>query len=131
MCGGSEKNKMTGEKERFQRVARVARKVKAFFGQKYVWLSLTVGFLWMLSIPFIVMLSLGALGDGANQFAWIFQAVFFPLTLSLYLLSDVIAEEIWIAFYGFSFVISMLLCLGAAYIIHKIRIKIMPGSGSK
>lgn len=97
------------------------RRIRDFFSQRYVWLSLTVGFLWILSIPFILTSFQGFLGDRIEQFNWIFQTIYFPLTLSIYLLLDIVPTELWIVFYGFAFVISMPLCLCIAYIIHKVR----------
>ena len=116
MSGKSQNNeKITGEKE------NLVHKVKGFFSQRYVWLSLTVGFLWMFSVPFILTPLLEVLGDNVDQFAWIFQTAFFPFTFSLYLLSDVIPQENWIIFYAFSFVLAMLFCLGIACIVHRVR----------
>ncbi len=118
MFGKAQDNeKMIREKE------NLVDKVKAFFSQRYVWLSLAVGFLWMFSVPFILTPLLEVLGDSADQFAWIFQTAFFPFTFSLYLLSDVIPQENWFVIYVFSFVLSMLFCLGVAFIIHRVRFR--------
>jgi hypothetical protein len=117
------KEKMTGVNENPKGLARLVRKVKAFLSQRFVWLSLTVGFLWMLSVPFILTPLLEVLSDNLNQFAWIFQTAFFPFTFSLYLLSDIVPSETWIVIYASSFVISVLFCLSVAYVIHRVRIR--------
>lgn len=112
------------ESGKLRMLRKVIRKAKGFLSQRYVWLSLTAGFLWMLSAPFIITLFQGFLGDFLKTFTWIFQAAFFPLTFSSLIFTDVTAPEVWIVIYGFSFVISMLFCLGIAYIIHRIRTRI-------
>ena len=113
--------KTTRTKKILERLKRPVRKVRDFFSQRYVWLSLTVGFLWMLSAPFILTLALGFLSNGIEQLSWIFQAIYFPLTLSSYLLSDIVPLEMWIVVYGFAFVLSMLFCFCVAYILHRVR----------
>jgi len=111
------------ENERLQTLRKVVHKVKGFLSQRYVWLSLTVGFLWMLSIPFILTIIQEIWGDYIERFAWIFQVTFFPLKLSLLIFADATVPEVWMIVYGFSFVISMLFCLSVAYVIHRIHIK--------
>jgi len=111
------------ENERLQMLGKVIRKAKGFLSQRYVWLSLTVGFLWMLSFPFILTILQGIWGDYIERFAWIFQVTFFPLKLSLLIFADATVPGVWMVMYGFSFVISMLFCLSVAYIIHRVRIK--------
>lgn len=111
------------ENERLQMLGKVIRKAKGFLSQRYVWLSLTVGFLWMLSLPFILTILQGIWGDYIERFAWIFQVTFFPLNLSLLIFADATVPGVWMIMYGFSFVISMLFCLSVAYIIHRVRIK--------
>jgi hypothetical protein len=111
------------ENERLQMLGKVIRKAKGFLDQRYVWLSLTVGFLWMLSIPFMLTILQEIWGDYIERFAWIFQVTFFPLKLSLLIFADVTVPGVWMIMYVFSFVTSMLFCLSVAYIIHRIRIK--------
>ena len=104
-----------------QTLKKPMRRVKGFLSQRYVWLSLTVGFLWMLSVPFILTILQGILGDSIQDFTWIFGLVFFPFTLSS-MIFDVFVSGGWAMIYGFSFVISMLFCFCAAYVIHEVRI---------
>lgn len=111
-----------GESGKLQMLSKVARKTKGFLSQRYVWSSLTAGFLWMLSTPFIITIFQGFLSN-FTKFTWIFQTAFFPLTLSSRIFTDVTALEVWIIIYGFSFVISMSFCLSVAYVIHRVRIK--------
>jgi hypothetical protein len=107
-------------KEILERLKKPICRIRDFLSRRYVWLSLTVGFLWILSIPFILTLFQGFLGDTIEQFNWIFQTFYFPLTLSIYLLVDIVPTEMWIVFYGFAFVISMPVCLCIAYVIHRV-----------
>lgn len=117
----SNNKKSTKSKGVLGRLKKPIRRIRDFLSHRYVWLSMTVGFLWILSIPFILTLFQGFLGDTIEQFNWIFQTIYFPLTLSIYLLVDIVPTEMWIVFYGFAFVISMPLCLCIAYVIHKVR----------
>lgn len=112
------------ESGELQMLGKVIRKAKGFLGQRYVWLSLTVGFLWMLSAPFIITIFQGFLGDSLKTFAWIFQVTFFPLALSSLIITDAAVPGVWVMIYAFSFVISMFFCLGIAYIIHRVRTRI-------
>ena len=122
MSGNSQNNRKTTKRKKIlERLKRPVRRVRDYFSQRYVWLSLTIGFLWMFSVPFIVTLFQEFLGDRTEQFAWIFQTVYFPFTLASYLLSDVVPLEIWIVIYGFAFFISMLFCFCISYIIHRVR----------
>ena len=110
------------ESGKLQTLKKLMRKVKGFLSQRYVWLSLTVGFLWMLSIPIILTILQGVLGDSIQDFTWIVGLVFFPFTLSSMIITDVSVSSAWVMIYGFSFVISMLFCFCAAYVIHEVRI---------
>jgi len=110
------------ETGRLQTLKKLMRRVKGFLSQRYVWLSLTFGFLWMLSVPIIATILQGVLGDSIQDFTWIFGLVFFPFTLSSMIITDVFVSSDWVIIYGFSFVISMLFCLCIAYVIHEVRI---------
>jgi len=110
------------ESGKLQTLKKLMRRVKGFLSQRYVWLSLTVGFLWMLSIPIILTILQGVLGDSIQDFTWIFGLVFFPFTLSSMIITDVSVSSAWVMIYGFSFVISMLFCFCVAYVIHEVRI---------
>ena len=111
------------ESGKLQMLRKAVGKVTGFLGQRYVWLGLTVGFFWMLSAPFIITIFQGFLGDYAQGFTWIVQVVFFPLSLSLLIITHATAPGAWIIMYGFSFVISMFFCLSIACIIHRVRIR--------
>ena len=110
------------ESGELQTLRKLMRRIKGFLSQRYVWLSLTVGFLWMLSVPIILTILQGVLGDYAQDFTWIFGLVFFPFTLSSMAITDMSVSSSWVMIYGFSFVISMLFCLCIAYVFHEVRI---------
>jgi len=109
------------ESGKLQPLKKLIRRAKGFLSQRYVWLSLTVGFLWMLSVPIIGTILQGAFGYSIQDFTWIFGLVFFPFMLSA-MIFEVFASSAWIMIYGFSFVISMLFCFCVAYVIHEVRI---------
>lgn len=113
----------TAESGKFQRLRKIVDKAKAFLNQRYVWLSLTAGFLWMFSAPIVITIFQGALGDSIDSFIWIFQAIFFPFTFASLIITDATAPGVWVIIYLLSFVISMCLCLTLAYIIHRLCIK--------
>ena len=112
-----------GENGKLKMLVSTVRKAKGFLSQRYVWLSLTAGLLWMFSAPFIITIFQGFFSGFLETFTWIFHVVFFPLTLSSMMFTDVTAPEVWMIIYGFSFVISMFFCWSVAYIIHRVRIK--------
>jgi len=112
------------ETGRLQTLKKLMRRVKGFLSQRYVWLSLTFGFLWMLSVPIIATILQGVLGDSIQDFTWIFGLVFFPFMLSSMIITDVFVSSDWVIIYGFSFVISMLFCLSIAYIVHRVCTRI-------
>jgi len=113
----------TAESGKFQRLRKIIDKAKAFLNQRYVWLSLTVGFLWMFSAPIVITIFQRALGNSIDSFFWIFQAVFFPFILASLIITDATAPGVWVIIYLLSFAISMCLCLTLAYIIHRLRIE--------
>lgn len=113
-----------GENGNLEKLAKFLRRGKVFLGQCYVRWSLTVGFLWMLSTPFIVTIFQRFLGNFIEIFTWIFQAVYFPITISSMIFAGMSVPGVWMIVYGFSFVISMCFCLATAHIIHRYRTKI-------
>ena len=52
-----------------------------------------------------------------------FQLVFFPLTIAAWAFRGSDPADVWAKVYSLAYVISMLFCLGVAYIIHRARIR--------
>jgi hypothetical protein len=116
------KNKRENEENTFsQKLRGIISKALAFLGQTYVWLSLTVGFLWMFSAPFVIYF-LGDFVEGltGNPFLF-FQLVFFPLASVAWVFQSAAPADVWAIVYSLAYVFSMLFCLGVAYIIHRAR----------
>jgi len=111
------------ERTSFQKLQGVIGSAFRFVGQLYVWLSLTIGFLWMFSAIFVMFFLgdffAGIMGDPTL----FFRIVFFPFTIAAWAFSKVAAAEMWAIAYGLAYIISMLFCLGVAYIIHRMRIR--------
>ena len=116
------------ESGKLQMLRKAVGKVIDFLRQRYIWLGLTIGFLWMLSAPVIITIFQGFLGDYVQEFTWVVQVVFFPLSLSSLIITHATAPGAWIIMYGFSFVISMFFCLSITCIIHIVRIRRQPSN---
>lgn len=97
-------------------------KVKAFLSQPHVWLSLTAGFLWMVSAPFVITFCQECMSDFVDTYAWILLTAFFPFTFSSMMFTGVTVPNVWVIVYGFSFMISMIFCLSVSHIAHKVRL---------
>lgn len=123
MSGKSGKpQRKNGEDGILQILKKSMHKAKAFLSQRHVWLSLTIGFLWMASAPFAITFCQEYMSDFVDTYTWIILTAFFPFTFSSMMFVSVTVANVWIIIYGFSFMISMIFCLSVSHIAHKVRL---------
>jgi len=123
MSGKSGKaQRKNGEDRILQILKKSMHKTKAFLSQRHVWLSLAIGFLWMVSTPFVITFCQEYVSDFVDTYAWILLTAFFPFTFSSMIFAGVAVPNVWVIIYGFSFMISMIFCLSVSHIAHKVRL---------